>query len=1009
MDVATGLTFNEARKRIGESFRGVVSAADRLEGARPIDWAKHCGPMLPAMGVAALFIAAVIIGGTTNYVEYIILVLVISVVSALNAALEAMYRKSESLEVSASLKGILEAYESAYEAARKYVPLSVLGSSASLACKELSKAYLSSGHSQVSIVHVFRDNQWLRLPVLLLAEGDIIALMGGDITPGQCYEIERVKSTNVASFTDEHTHDADGVGGLDAFDTAVLGEGAPGKNGGTCWKLGKLMEAGEKVHIRNRQQFSQQKPSNHRGGGVSHEAHVESPAPAPAAVIAPLQGVVAGVEQLHFGERHRSLGPESVEILSLSGDVRCFRMAETPITSFLRHTVLGQAHSAHSQHAPPKSHHDGYSYVSPATAAGTDEQDAHTHTSAAGSEDGVTTMCAGGSKNSLVRTIFQEIVIKEGHRVFALVIVLTILAAVIRAVLIHVGTVNDVTRGAWSLSILVPVATACVFFLPLALPATLVLMEALATADVLASAEVTLRPTVAKPAAPVIPIMLSLSWWWPGRGNQSRGTSQSAAPPQQASGGASNHKIASNAGSGDETSAFLRDDHSAGSKAGRKGDRDRDRKRPREQDPSGEGSGAEGSDGAGPEVEDEFQDEDIDERAEDIAEEVSTQVRWSRYFAYTWRVLHHRLLLGVMHSSAAVRDESDFLPIPLARNRLLEVLGAVTMVCFVDDDVICEGFSVTEEIFLLMDDPQHSSADTQKHTAGAASANQRNERTGSVDDTSGAVAFGTAKGPQVAGGTGTAKGMVLDLHANPEATGSRFENPQWWRYLPSLKPLGLNAMLTYSYGTHASNEEATAGKLRAQGVLSPNADMVAGESTHRKRALSALPYPQSVQSPSVASPGVADVNHSLHLTQQQSERSLVRHIRHLLPLESLRELAEEIGFEQADLSPFARVLEVNVLAPGLENAHLLEDTHQWGQEESRRRGSLLPQLRGGVYKDFRGENKPVPAQYSILVFDSFLLIRRQSPDDVLGRSVPRSQLLSVSTMIKRANYDTGAT
>jgi hypothetical protein len=47
-------------------------------------------------------------------------------------------------------------------------------------------------------------------------------------------------------------------------------------------------------------------------------------------------------------------------------------------------------------------------------------------------------------------------------------------------------------------------------------------------------------------------------------------------------------------------------------------------------------------------------------------------------------------------------------------------------------------------------------------------------------------------------------------------------------------------------------------------------------------------------------------------------------------------------------------LQVNVLAPGLEHAHLLEDTHQWGQEESRRRGSLLPQLRGGVYRDFRG-------------------------------------------------------
>jgi hypothetical protein len=28
-------------------------------------------------------------------------------------------------------------------------------------------------------------------------------------------------------------------------------------------------------------------------------------------------------------------------------------------------------------------------------------------------------------------------------------------------------------------------------------------------------------------------------------------------------------------------------------------------------------------------------------------------------------------------------------------------LGAVTMVCFIDDDIVSEGFSVTEEVFLL--------------------------------------------------------------------------------------------------------------------------------------------------------------------------------------------------------------------------------------------------------------------------------------------------------------------
>lgn len=38
---------------------------------------------------------------------------------------------------------------------------------------------ISSGHSQVSIVTCFRSGQWTKIPVLLLAKGDIIALMGG--------------------------------------------------------------------------------------------------------------------------------------------------------------------------------------------------------------------------------------------------------------------------------------------------------------------------------------------------------------------------------------------------------------------------------------------------------------------------------------------------------------------------------------------------------------------------------------------------------------------------------------------------------------------------------------------------------------------------------------------------------------------------------------------------------------------------------------------------------------
>lgn len=98
---------------------------------------------------------------------------------------------------------------------------------------------------------------------------------------------------------------------------------------------------------------------------------------------------------------------------------------------------------------------------------------------------------------------------------------------------------------------------------------------------------------------------------------------------------------------------------------------------------------------------------------------------------------------------------------------------------------------------------------------------------------------------------------------------------------------------------------------------------------------------------------------------------MVHHIRdNSIPLELLRELSEEIGFVGEDIQYFSKKyckiilghhyhqyifrLEVNVLAPGLENTYILEDSHQWGQEESRRRGTLTPQITATIFKDSRG-------------------------------------------------------
>ena len=66
-------------------------------------------------------------------------------------------------------------------------------------------AAIFSGHPHISIVTVYRNNCWMRIPSLGLVEGDIIALMGGDVTPGKVFELlpeETVKKNHLAALGD---------------------------------------------------------------------------------------------------------------------------------------------------------------------------------------------------------------------------------------------------------------------------------------------------------------------------------------------------------------------------------------------------------------------------------------------------------------------------------------------------------------------------------------------------------------------------------------------------------------------------------------------------------------------------------------------------------------------------------------------------------------------------------------------------------------------------------------
>jgi magnesium-transporting ATPase (P-type) len=50
--------------------------------------------------------------------------------------------------------------------------------------KKNAIAGLVQGSATISIISAYRDGVWQRLPKLLLVQGDIIALMAGDASPG---------------------------------------------------------------------------------------------------------------------------------------------------------------------------------------------------------------------------------------------------------------------------------------------------------------------------------------------------------------------------------------------------------------------------------------------------------------------------------------------------------------------------------------------------------------------------------------------------------------------------------------------------------------------------------------------------------------------------------------------------------------------------------------------------------------------------------------------------------
>lgn len=292
------------------------------------------------------------------------------------------------------------------------------------------------------------------------------------------------------------------------------------------------------------------------------------------------------------------------------------------------------------------------------------------------------------------------------------------------------------------------------------------------------------------------------------------------------------------------------------------------------------------------------------------------QVRIRLSFTTLWQVVKRTYLCAMNWSSA--ENVELILSQPTATHSLVETLGAVSMVCFIDDDLVCDSSAVCEEILLMSDNPTDPSADSLRETKSGV--NERNTMQDSADVSS-------KEGPNLQQPQPTrnlevsAKSIVLDLYTQKggqqneqQQQQNRFENPLWFNYLLALKPLGLAALL---------------------------------DDAHDERGGHPYRYDNIITGNNTPGSNSSNVNNLPALAKRKLVDNVIKRVRYT----SLSDLATQIGFTQQDADLFTPICDINVVAPRLEAAYFESDRHEMSLEEGRRRGYLVPTLRAGICRD----------------------------------------------------------
>lgn len=300
-----------------------------------------------------------------------------------------------------------------------------------------SEAVLLSGNPHVSIVTVYRNMQWQRIPSLLLVDGDIIALMGGDVTPGRVQELlpaeETKQSRNRSGSVDEPN----------VFAWRNISD--------------KVIGRGEKIRLRK------SKAANSIGGHRSSRLRNKM------SIYGRHGG--GGSSSAAISSKQRIVSANSLELLQLSGDIRCFVLRETPIAFFCWNILNTDLEGARE----------------------------HTYSLELDLRDvlpvclwkvfGLCTNHAPSDEiagKSFIRSLFNAVNAKSLKLLWWLLLLL-LLTALIRFII-----VPD-SRNQWEQVVVIPIITISMCFFPLSFPLSLIIAEALTTASLLTSIEFSLK------------------------------------------------------------------------------------------------------------------------------------------------------------------------------------------------------------------------------------------------------------------------------------------------------------------------------------------------------------------------------------------------------------------------------------------------------------------------------------------------------------------------------------